>query len=515
MLKRLALLSAIAGLAAAAVPAAASAEVVWLCKPGEEPNPCRESLETTVDEPDGSSRVENPPLADRPAIDCFYVYPTVSGESGTNASKDKDPEILAIARYQAARFSQRCRMFAPVYRQLTLNSIFTGSASARTAGARMAYGDVLEAWREYLERHNDGRGVVLIGHSQGTFMLRKLVREQVDPDPGLRGRLVSALLLGGNVAVRKGSRAGGDFQRIPACARTDEVGCVIGFSAFNETPPEDARFGRPPTTDTLGSGFPHGPEYEVLCNNPASLAANETTPLTTYVRTEPFPGLLGVGLVVMYGGPPPTAPTPWLQPRDRYTGQCRSEDGANFFFIEGIGDARRLNPSPDSGWGLHLADVNIALGELIGVVSAQEAAYLADSPPDCLARRGRARGRRVGRLRLGRTRRQLIAAAGTDPVVSRRRFARWCVQGFSGSVGAAFSSRRRAVLIAATARGYRLRRVRVGKNLGVAQASFARVGRRGFVIARGGRVRAVGVASRALLAQPGRLRRLARRSAGR
>ena len=39
-----------------------------------------------------------------------------------------------------------------------------------------AYADVAEAWHTYLKRFNHGRGVVLIGHSQGTFVLRRLVR---------------------------------------------------------------------------------------------------------------------------------------------------------------------------------------------------------------------------------------------------------------------------------------------------------------------------------------------------
>ena len=36
--------------------AGAQAEVVWLCLPGAEPNPCHESLETTVQEQDGTTR---------------------------------------------------------------------------------------------------------------------------------------------------------------------------------------------------------------------------------------------------------------------------------------------------------------------------------------------------------------------------------------------------------------------------------------------------------------------------
>lgn len=40
-------------------------------------------------------------------------------------------------------------------------------------------------------------------------VLRRLLREEVDPNATVRNKLVSALLLGGNVTVRKGSDVGG------------------------------------------------------------------------------------------------------------------------------------------------------------------------------------------------------------------------------------------------------------------------------------------------------------------
>ena len=46
-------------------------------------------------------------------------------------------------------------------------------------------------------------------------------------------------------------------------------------------------------------------------------------------------------------------------------------DGANVLMLEPIGSSRRLNPSPDPSWGLHLADANIALGDLVAVVQRQ------------------------------------------------------------------------------------------------------------------------------------------------
>ena len=367
------LVAAVGALGAALAARAAPAEVVWLCTPGMDENPCRDSLETTVQSADGTSRVENPPLPASPPIDCFYVYPTVSEQRSRNADKSKDPEVIAVAQHQASRFSQACDVYAPVYRQQTLGGLALGGSAE---ALQLAYGDVVEAWQEYLAKHNRGRGFVLVGHSQGTRMLRQLLRKEIDPRPELRRRLVSAVLLGGNVTVRRGQRAGGDFQHVPACAGDPAIGCVMAWSTFNEEPPSNSRYGREPAEDTSGFGFPSGADYEVLCTNPASLGANERRPLTTYVRGQPFPGVIGGLLVAMYGGPQPSAPTAFIQPADRYTGRCERRNDANVLMIEPVGNARKLNPSPDPSWGLHLADANIALGDVVAATARQARAYL-------------------------------------------------------------------------------------------------------------------------------------------
>jgi len=360
-----ALLAALAA-AAWAAPEVARAEVVWLCRPGAAPDPCRGSQATTVLRAGRAPRVVTPREPARPPVDCFYVYPTVSAQPGTNADKAVDPEIQAIARQQAARFSGVCRVFAPVYRQLTLSAILGADPAARAAGAQLAYGDVREAWRAYRRGAGRGRGVVLIGHSQGTFMLRQLVKDEIDRSPSARRQLVSALLLGGNVTVRRGRGAGGDFRNVAGCRSSRRLGCVVAYSIFGEVPPPGALFGR--AADTPG--------YEVLCTNPASLSANARRPATTLLRTEPFPGVLGGGLSFLLGGSAPSASTPWVQPAQRYSVRCTRAGGAHVLLARPIGRARRLRAFPDENWGLHLADVNLALGELVALVRRQGARYV-------------------------------------------------------------------------------------------------------------------------------------------
>jgi hypothetical protein len=285
---RRSLLAAAAALACLlAVPSIASAKVKWLCGPGVKNNPCTPSLKTTVFSSfDHQLRVETPRAARKPKVDCFYVYPTVSNQSTNVATKTAAPEVRSIAVYQAARFSQVCRVFAPVYRQVTIQGLQRKvPASQRSLGDK----DLLEAWKLYMARFNKGRGVVLIGHSQGAFRLTTLIQRQIDKRASVRRRLVSAILLGGNVTVRAGSDRGGSFQNVPACRTATQLGCVVAFSTYNQTPPPDSLFGR--TSD---------PSLQVLCTNPAALGGGAVE-LDSIVPTVPYaPGYIAAGIQLLH-----------------------------------------------------------------------------------------------------------------------------------------------------------------------------------------------------------------------
>jgi hypothetical protein len=337
---------------------APAASTVWLCRPGLTNNPCDVSLATTRFNAQGqqTGAVQTPRSNDAP-VDCFYVYPTVSDEPGPVADFAITPELRSIALYQAARYSSECRVFAPVYRQITILGL-GGGATAQDR--ENAYQDVRSAWLEYLAHDNHGRGVVFIGHSQGSGVLRRLLREEVDPKPDVRAKLVSAILLGGGVTVARGSDRGGDFQNIPACRQPNQVGCVIAFSTFDQPVPAASRFGR--TTD---------PSLEVLCTNPAQLRSGNGK-LTPINPTEPFaPGTVIALVISFLGQPTVDASTPWVQFDDAYRAQCVNSNGANVLMVTPFGVAPLLNPSPDATWGLHLVDANIALGDLVDIVHHQ------------------------------------------------------------------------------------------------------------------------------------------------
>jgi len=345
---------------------AGAVEPVWLCKPGIANNPCEPSLKTTLLSPTGLTLgVRNVQATKHPRVDCFYVYPTVSDQKTGNANLNIDPEERSVALYQAARYSQECRVFAPMYRQLTLLGIL-GAAPGNPA---LAYSDVLNAWNTYLQKYNHGRGVVLIGHSQGTFVLRQLIKQEIDPNPSERRKLVSAILLGGNVTVKQGQDVGGDFQNIHACHFRFQLGCVMGFSTFNAPVPANALFGR------AGAGF------QVLCTNPARLLGG-LAPLKAIVPTTPFAPGTTIGAVTQAVGLTiPPVSTPWVEVDGAYNGQCSSANGANVLQIAGVPGAPVLHPVPDATWGLHLVDANIALGNLVDLVDEQADAFVKENKP--------------------------------------------------------------------------------------------------------------------------------------
>lgn len=359
---------------ACAAPSTASAAkdtTVWLCKPGLADNPCKPGFETTQISPTGEvlGPAEVKPER-KPKADCFYVYPTVSDDPTPNSDLSIDPEQRSIALYQAARYSLHCRVFAPMYRQITLASLFNGQPITDEM-SQLAYGDVVAAWKTYLAKYNQGRGVILIGHSQGTYLLRQLIRDYVDRKPGVRKRLISAVLLGGDVTVREGDNVGGDFKKIPGCESPKQIGCAIAFSTFNAPVPADARFGRP--GNTLIPSLPSA--GDVLCTNPAALGGGSAQLRTVY-PTEPFaPGTTIGAATEAVGIPRPAVTTPWSQ-SDAYSGECSSADDADVLQISPVGGAPVLNALPDATWGLHLIDANIALGNLTALVKRQIKAYV-------------------------------------------------------------------------------------------------------------------------------------------
>ena len=339
-------------------------ETMWLCRPGMAADQCLvNGLDATAVHPDGALEVVPHPRGEEPAIDCFYVYPTVhltdppgNHTDFSDISLELDPLLS-----QAARFNPACRIFAPLYRQITL-ATFGDTDAERYLD--VAYADVRTAFLTYMDSYNRGRPFVIMGHSQGTFMVSRLLQEEIDPSPALRQQLVVALLVGGAVTVPEGRTVGGTFANIPLCTTAAETGCAIAYRTYAEGfPPEN------------GSNV-QGPEgMDTACTNPAALGGGRAV-----LRQSYFPTVVNQPLFRLQQ-PDPRIETPFVLYEGLYTAECVKDDRNRSYLEIGLahqpGDVRE-NPIPfghvvlaPSFLGTHILDYNFTLGDLLTLVDAK------------------------------------------------------------------------------------------------------------------------------------------------
>jgi len=340
----------------------------WACRPGMVNDQCFvNSLDATDIAPDLTETVEPFTGSTNQPYDCFYVYPTVDlaaapGNHLNYLGPLFQSFVLDPLLSQAAPFTDRCRVFAPHYRQVTLGTY--GSPNAQQY-FDFAYRDVIDAWRLYLKYYNGGRNVVIMGHSQGTQMLTRLVSEEVDPDPALRAQLIVALLIGFNVAVPPGQVIGGTFQNLPLCTTVPETGCVIAYRTYEEN-----------HTPVNGSNNVTGPGMDNACTNPVALGGGEAY-FDTY-----FPTI--VNDPIFQVGSNPGITTRFARFQDFYAGECVPDDtGHSYLQIRmrpQVGDQRTnpinfnhgtLNPAQ---LGTHILDYAFPLGDLKALVASKAAA---------------------------------------------------------------------------------------------------------------------------------------------
>jgi hypothetical protein len=346
----------------------------WLCR-SDRLGACAVDLSTTVLDRDGRSTVERARLDPRAPVDCFYVYPTVSTD--TTAVSDLVPDAAErnVVRLQLARFGTRCRPFAPLYRQVTIaavsRALAAGKSSADVLG--IGYEDVRAAWRYYLAHDNGGRGVVLMGHSQGAGVLIELIRREIEGTPA-QSRIVSALLLGtGGVLVPRGRDVGGSFAHLPLCRVATQTGCVVAYSAFRAT--------APPTANTL-FGRSSDSTLVAACTNPAALGGGEAA-LNGYFDSKGGTALpMGPSDPWTVGGRP--VATPWIRVVGLLKARCTSNAFASYLEVTvqrgpGSPASRDIQGDLAEPFGLHLVDMEVAMGNLIDLVGQQTRSYLDSS----------------------------------------------------------------------------------------------------------------------------------------
>jgi hypothetical protein len=188
-------------------------------------------------------------------VDVFYVHPTVaSGGSSWNAdvkSKRFNKRCEKYTMYQATAFNACARVYAPRYRHAVLKAFFREEKGKEPLD--LAYEDIKKAFEHYLQHWNNGRPIILAGHSQGAWHIMRLMKDFFDGKE-LQKKLVVAYPIG--MYFKKD-----ELMYIPLGADEKQTGCYVTWNTFRWN-----------TKASYGKGY----YANAPCVNPLTMKADET-----------------------------------------------------------------------------------------------------------------------------------------------------------------------------------------------------------------------------------------------
>lgn len=161
--------------------------------------------------------------------DVFFISPTIY-QSNKYWNADVRDTVLnhkigtTTILNQATVFNGDCRVYAPLYRQMTLTGFYTKDTASKWEALRFAYQDVKTAFQYYLDHYNNGRPFIIASHSQGTVHGVWLVRDMI-AGKAIQDKMIAAYLIGFPYDVNM-------LKPIPICADATETGCFMNWNTY-------------------------------------------------------------------------------------------------------------------------------------------------------------------------------------------------------------------------------------------------------------------------------------------
>lgn len=138
----------------------------------------------------------------------------------------QNSKILNVAvRFQASAWATSGKIYIPYYRQAHLRSYYQLENGGKEA-LELAYSDVKAAFEVYLKKYNQGRPIIIAGHSQGSTHCRLLLKDFFDDKP-LQKQLIAAYIPG--IGVKKD-----EFITIKAMTKPNETGGFVSWNTYRK-----------------------------------------------------------------------------------------------------------------------------------------------------------------------------------------------------------------------------------------------------------------------------------------
>ncbi len=236
------------------------------------------------------------------SVDVFYIHPTTYfSRAGWNQPLDDEDANRGTEftlRAQASAFNDVGRIYAPQYRQMTLNGYLSASDGDRDKALDLAYRDVRAAFDAFLAQWSHGRPFIIAAHSQGSGHGLRLISELMSDrgsDPALRKRLVAAYLIGAPVPRDALAET---VPGVALCASPEQTGCAVFYNAVEAGAFEPGE--RPKRFERVRAWYPGGfrtlERPSLLCVNPVTWRADQaSSPLSAHLgalhaeRNRPLP----------------------------------------------------------------------------------------------------------------------------------------------------------------------------------------------------------------------------------
>jgi hypothetical protein len=211
----------------------------------------------------------------------FFVHPTSylakehwNAPLDDNESRDRSELFI---RAMASPFATSEELWVPRYRQAAFGAFLTDSPDAAKA-LDLAYGDVLAAFDEFIQSSDPSLPIVLAGHSQGAFHLKRLLLDRVAGKP-LARRIAAVYAVGWPISIEHDL----PLMGLPACTTPDQAGCVMSWLSFAE----------PADTSMILNGYARRPALDgkspggspFLCSNPLTGGIGGSAPASANLGT--------------------------------------------------------------------------------------------------------------------------------------------------------------------------------------------------------------------------------------
>ena len=170
-------------------------------------------------------------------FDTFYIYSTIfmgANEGDPDYATLDNKEMLAGINVEHAIkssvFEESTNLFIPLYRQSSMKhaaEVFQKDGIIEAALTGIPYGDITAALDYYFKNYNNGRPFVIAGHSQGSAILRLVLKRYFKEHPDYYKRMVAAYAIG--YSITKDDLAANPHMKF-ASGETD-TGVIISWHA--------------------------------------------------------------------------------------------------------------------------------------------------------------------------------------------------------------------------------------------------------------------------------------------